>query len=307
VLSARDVLSEPYHRRHPGFRRLLTAALACVIAVMIPTRSHAGDESQPQVMLSLEDQAATVGDPVLRPAGLYVPAELGVSRPVPVLLALHGYSSNGEAIAARLRACAEQYGWLLVAPTMVYRDYFDPDQLRLDAQENLPEVHVILDRVRAAVSGFIVQPRLIVYGFSRGAQMAERFALLYPDEVAAVATLSAGSYTLPTSEDFQHNPLRFPFGVADLHQIGGAQFDWIAFSQIPFWVGVGAEDANPADTSRPWDPYEGRTRVDRARALVGHLESAELHIFSGAGHEETASMRASACAFLAAKAEAAVE
>jgi pimeloyl-ACP methyl ester carboxylesterase len=283
--------------------RLLAASLACVFAVIIPTRSQAGEESQPQVMLSLEDLAATVGNPILEPGGLYVPIQLGVSRPVPVLLALHGYSSSGEAIAGRLRTCADQYGWLLVAPSMAYRDYFDPDQLRLDAQENLPAVHVILDKVRAAVSGFVVQPRLIVYGFSRGAQMAERFALLYPHEVAAVAALSAGSYTLPTSEDFQHHPLRFPFGVADLNQIGGAQFDWIAFSQIPFWVGVGAEDANPADTSRPWDTYEGRTRVDRARTLVGGLPSAQLHIFSAAGHEETASMRASACAFLNAQAE----
>jgi hypothetical protein len=66
---------------------------------------------------------------------------------------------------------------------------------------------------------------------------------------------------------------------------------------------VGANDTNPAETSRAWDGYEGATRVDRARALVSTLQrlggSAELHVFGGAGHEETGTMRASACAFLA--------
>ena len=133
--------------------------------------------------------------------------------------------------------------------------------------------------------------------------MADRFSVLYPDEVAGVATLSAGSYTLPEQEDATHRPLLFPFGISDLSAVGTASFDQAAFSRIPFWVGVGANDTNPADTSRAWDAYEGQTGVERAQAFAAQVQgrggSVELHVFGGAGHEETGSMRLSACAFLA--------
>jgi hypothetical protein len=135
--------------------------------------------------------------------------------------------------------------------------------------------------------------------------MAHRFSLLYPREVAAVAVLSAGSYTLPEDADAGHSLLEFPFGVADLQRVAGGAFDPVAFSRIPFWIGVGGGDTNPADTARAWDPLEGRTRVERAQAFARQLQargvSTSLHIFGGAGHEETGAMRASACAFLAAR------
>jgi poly(3-hydroxybutyrate) depolymerase len=248
---------------------------------------------------------AQPGAPVLSRDGVYVPSRLDPSRPVHVLLALHGQSGNGPRIAHRLQGCAEQHGWLLIAPTMAYRDYLDPDQVRQDAEENLPRLHALLANLRARITGVPLQPGLLLYGFSRGAQMAHRFSLLYPREVAAVAVLSAGSYTLPEDEDPGHSPLEFPFGVADLQQVAGGAFDPVAFSRIPFWVGVGGADTNPADTARAWDQLEGRTRVERAQAFAQQLRargvSTSLHIFGGAGHEETGSMRASTCAFLAAQ------
>jgi len=243
------------------------------------------------------------GHPVLEANGVYLSANLDPSRPAPLLVALHGFSGSGGGIAGRLRSCADQYGWLVLAPTMAYRDYFDPSQLRSDAQENLPAVHALIDELRSGVSGFALQSKLLLYGFSRGAQMADRFSVLYPAEVAGVATLSAGSYTLPETEDATHRPLLFPFGISDLNAIATAPFDQAAFSRIPFWVGVGGNDTNPADTSRAWDTYEGQTRVERAQAFATQVQgqggSVELHVFGGAGHEETGSMRLSACAFLA--------
>ena len=222
-----------------------------------------------------------------------------------VLLALHGQAGDGGRMAHRLQGCAEQHGWLLIAPTMAYRNYLDPDQVRQDAEENLPRLHALLANVRAQIAGVYLQPDLLLYGFSRGAQMAHRFSLLYPSEVTAVAVLSAGSYTLPEDQDPSHSPLEFPFGVADLQRVAGGAFDPVAFGRIPFWIGVGGADTNPADTAPAWDQLEGRTRVERAQAFAQQLQargvSTSLHIFGGAGHEETGSMRASACAFLAAQ------
>ena len=260
--------------------------------------------SQPAVTLPTTDAPAQPGAPVLSQNGVYLPSGLDVSRPVPLLLALHGQAGSGPGIAQRLRPCADQYGWLLIAPTMAYRTYFDPDQVRLDAEQNLPQVHGLIARLRTQLAGVPLWDKLLLYGFSRGAQMAHRFTLAYPQEVAAVAALSAGSYTLPEDVDPAQTPLNFPYGVADLETVAGAPFDQAAFTRVPFWIGVGGADTNPADTARAWDQYEGRTRVERALSFAEQLQargaSVSLHVFGGVGHEETGTMRASACAFLAA-------
>lgn len=136
---------------------------------------------------------------------------------------------------------------------------------------------------------------------------ASNTAAAYPGEVAGVAALSGGSYTLPRVHDAEDHPLNFPFGVSDLDDIGFQPFDRAQFEEIPFWVGVGADDVNPSDTSRAWDGFEGITRVQRAEAFVGAVHSlngsAELHVFAHVGHDETAGMRAAACAFLRSVAE----
>ena len=280
--------------------------LACALLIAAASTWRAARApSQPVLSVPTTDAPAQPGAPVLSRDGVYAPSSLDPSRPIRVLLALHGQSGNGRRIAQRLQACAEQHGWLLVAPTMAYRNYLDPDQVRQDAEESLPRLHALLANLRSQITGVPLQPELLLYGFSRGAQMAHRFSLLYPREVAAVAVLSAGSYTLPEDEDPGHSPLEFPFGVADLQRVAGGAFDPVAFSRIPFWIGVGGADTSPADTARAWDQLEGRTRVERAQAFAQQLQargvSTSLHIFGGTGHEETGAMRASACAFLAAQ------
>jgi pimeloyl-ACP methyl ester carboxylesterase len=283
-------------------RSWLTATGAVLIgtAVMLTGVRPERADSQQMPALPTTEALAAPGSPVLNSSAVYVPAHVDGA---PVLLALHGQAGTGPGIAQRLRECAERNGWLLIAPTLAYRDFLDPDQVRQDGEENLPAVHALLDQVRAAM-GLQANPRVFVYGFSRGAQMAHLFAMTYPHEVLAVAALSAGSYTLPEDEDASHAPLDYPFGVADLESVTGESFDSDAFMKIPFWIGVGAADTNPLDIGRAWDPYEGQTRVERAQAFAAQLAAngaaVSVNMFSGVGHEETASMRAAACAFLAA-------
>lgn len=316
--------------RPPGCTRARGAALAVGLLALlvasgcgqvappsVPSRTASAAEMVPSSASALSaadaasllgsvatDTQAAPGEPRLARDGIYVPPTLDSSRPVQVLLALHGMGGSGPRITARLRDCADRLGWVVVAPTMAYRDYMDPEQLRLDDQQNLPWVQALLDRLRAAAGPLPLAEQVNVYGFSRGAQMAARLAMFYPESVAAVAALSGGSYTMPVRSapvNGQVQRAQFPFGVADLEKYSGEAFDTAAFTRVPFWIGVGAADTNSADTSRPWDVYEGRTRVERARRFSSTLEAmgvqVQLQLFSGAGHEETTAMRASACDF----------
>jgi pimeloyl-ACP methyl ester carboxylesterase len=135
-------------------------------------------------------------------------------------------------------------------------------------------------------------------GFSRGAQLAHRFALAHPDRTDEVAAFSAGTYTLPDRSQREI----LPFGTADMQAYLGHPLDLDALRQVHFLVGVGLLDANPSDLPRAWDPYEGSTRVQRASAFVGALQAngipAQLHVFAGVGHDLSAQMIAQGLAFL---------
>src|SRR5205085_11930421 len=180
---------------------------------------------------------------------VYVRAARGASptRPQQVLVALHGMGGNGEAFARDLVEQADQYGWLLVAPTIEYGNWTDPTQV---ASEDPKLIKALVDYVEQLpqMTGYPIRRQLLLLGHSRGAQLAHRFAEFRPDKVLAVAALSAGTYTLPTAAG-----LSFPYGVKDLAQYAGRAFDAARFGNVQFWVGVGGQDTNPADLPRQWD------------------------------------------------------
>jgi len=238
---------------------------------------------------------ALVGTPI---RSVYVRLPQGAStsdKPLQVLVALHGMGGNGEQFAQDLVEQADHYHWLIVAPTVAYGDWMDPSVV---AREDPILIQTLLEYVDQLpqTTGFAVRRQILLLGHSRGAQLAHRFAEFRPDRVLAVAALSAGTYTLPTSSN------SFPFGIRDLAQYAGRAFDAARFDGVQFWVGVGGQDTNPADLPRQWDTYEGTTRLQRAQAFEAAMQrmgaSSVLRVFGDAKHDVTGEMRTAACTFL---------
>jgi pimeloyl-ACP methyl ester carboxylesterase len=162
----------------------------------------------------------------------------------------------------------------------------------------------LLDALPAR-TGLRIRQRALLYGFSRGGQVAHRFALAYPQRVLGVATLAAGAYTLPVGEmtiDGQRRPLPLPYGTADLAQRLGEPVDPAALRRVAFWVAVGGNDSRDRDVPMAWTAYIGPNRLARARAFKAALDRmgvpATLAIFPGVDHREVPEMRAAATAFL---------
>ena len=220
------------------------------------------------------------------------------SGPARVLIALHGMSESGPVFAAPMLAQAELDGMVVVAPSFAYGDWTALSVAQEDLQLS-EQILALLDILPAETDGVPVstdQVRLI--GFSRGAQLAHRFALAHPERTNEVAIFSAGTYTLPDRSQREI----LPFGTTDMQAYLGHPLDLDALRQVHFLVGVGLLDANPGDLPRAWDPYEGSTRVQRASAFVGALQAdgipAEFHVFAGVGHDLSAEMIAQGLAFL---------
>lgn len=223
-------------------------------------------------------------------------------QPLRVLVALHGIGGDGKTFARNLTAAADRYGWVLVAPTIAYGDWMNPVQVAHEDAALIKWLSAYLSKLPTQTDRPI-DTGILLLGFSRGAQLAHRFAEAYPEQTVAVAAVSAGSYTLPQAAASDGTPLPFPFGVGDLPTTVGEVFEPSELQAVHFWVAVGTNDTNPADVPRQFDPYLGNDRLDRARAFVAALDrmhvAAELAVFPNLPHAFTSAMEGAAIAFLA--------
>jgi len=228
-------------------------------------------------------------------------------QPLRVFLALHGMGNQGNVFSQNLIKMADANNWVLVAPTFPYRDYFDPQQLMEDdiqlSKRLLDTLDVLPQRLNLKL-----YRQVLIYGYSRGAQLGHRFAYFYPERVKSVAVLSAGAYTMPTEKIASAKGTQivpFPYGVGDLQECVGRSVNWQALRRVSFWVGVGERDNQPSDVARAFDAYGGRTRVERAQSFKQALQNLGIEvylvIFPHVTHETTNDMRASALQFLRAE------
>lgn len=229
--------------------------------------------------------------------------------PLQVLVALHGMGGNGNNFGGVLADEADAHGWLIVAPTIRYGDWTNPE---LIAHEDPALIAWLADYLQTLTqrTGLPVQPKVLLFGHSRGAQLALRFTEINPNQVEGVAAVSAGTYTLPVSTDASSGQtLEFPYGIANLAQSdGGETFDAADFASVPIWIGVGGADNNTADVPAAWSPYIGSNRVARAQNFTSALQKigadVSLTVFPNTDHTLTQAMRQTGCAELA---EAAAE
>jgi predicted esterase len=286
------------------FRRLITwlppLVVIATLAMFAPGGVRAMAAPGPTPAMLRAAGAAQVQDVYVRPS-LAAPD----GQPLQVLIALHPMGGNGADFGNALSVQADAHGWLIVAPTINYGDWTDPVQI---SREDPSLIAWLSDYVGhlAARTGYTVHPRVLLFGYSRGAQLVLRFTEIHPEAVAGVSALSAGTYTLPFTHDANTGlPLPFPFGVGDLaHNVGGQAFDSPKFESVPIWVGVGSADSNEADVPDDWDEFIGPDRLSRAQAFTDALQrlgaDVALKVFPNTGHTLTDAMRRAGCDALAA-------
>lgn len=279
---------------------VVALVLACAdVSSRTPARVAPGSTVNYQVTLEGID-----GRRFEAPVMVYIPTSARATPPLTVLVALHPFGGTGPGIGQPLVPYAEREGWLLVAPTFVYRDWRDPEAVRQDDSEFLPGLHTILSDLETR-TGVALRDQMLLYGFSRGAQMAHRYALAYPESVAGVAAFSAGTYTLPKTtwkDGNRDSRLTYPFGVGDIDKYCGKPFDLQAVKNVRFLIGVGADDHAATDVPRNWDKYIGDCRLDRAQSFAQALRDAGVRVekveFPGTPHVETVAMRDTGVDFL---------
>ena len=89
-----------------------------------------------------------------------------------------------------------------------------------------------------------VNEKVFMNGFSASGTFANRFAILHPTVVRAVATGGVnGIPTFPTDR-WNDTTLRYPVGIADLKEIADVEFDETAYKRVSQYIYMGALDDN---------------------------------------------------------------
>lgn len=117
-----------------------------------------------------------------------------------------------------------------------------------------------------AQNGVQIKEKIFLEGTSAGAHFTNRFALIHPELVRAVASGAInGLPTLPVSA-FGGQTLRYPVGIADLKDLTGADFDLEDYRKVAQFIFMGAKDTN--DTLPHADCYEP-CDADLIRSVLG--------------------------------------
>lgn len=196
----------------------------------------------------------------------------------PVLVALHGISRNAAEIATRFATHPAFAGMTVIAPLFTREGFGQYQQLEIRTPgQTRADVGLLALLDDLAAQGMVrAGQRFHLFGFSGGAQMAHRFAMLHPQRVERLCIVSAGWYCLPRTD------LAWPYGIGD--GSGGAMVG-PGFLEIPTTVIVGNRDTR-VDSSVRQEPlitdHQGRNRLRRARSFVRAIAERAAQEASGA-------------------------
>ncbi len=137
------------------------------------------------------------------------------------------------------------------ADALVYTHALDDDSLdiaagpleRLDMQL-LAMVDDALARIRDI--GIEIEDDIVITGFSASATFANRFSMIHPGRVAALAVGGFSGLLMLPVEQLGVTRLPYPLGLADFETRFGAAFDRDRWQAIPQFAFMGRDDRNDA-------------------------------------------------------------
>lgn len=103
-----------------------------------------------------------------------------------------------------------------------------------------------------------IRPQALFNGFSASGSFVNRFALLHPDRVRAVAGGGLNGILMLPVREVRGVTLKYPLGVADFAKMTGAPFQGEQYRQVPQFFYMGALDHN--DASLYADAYSKQER-----------------------------------------------
>ena len=166
----------------------------------------------------------------------------------------------------------------------------------------------MIDDARANLK---VEPEVLLEGFSASGSFVDRFTMLHPERVRAVAVGSPGGWPIAPLAQLDADELTWPVGISDVAKLTGKPVELGALKKVSWLFFLGAVDMNDAVPFR--DSFSaadqalifrrfGKTPVSRwKQAEQLHKRAgldAKFKLYPGTGHQVSAEMEKDIAAFL---------
>jgi hypothetical protein len=101
-------------------------------------------------------------------------------------------------------------------------------------------------RLRLAEKGIQTKGEFLLTGFSASGTFVNRFTLIHPDKVFAVAAGGMNGFLMIPADSLEDEALIYPLGTHDFRQMFGRDFQYELFIQTPQFYFMGESDENDA-------------------------------------------------------------
>ncbi|MCF8303355.1 MAG: hypothetical protein K9I94_08800 [Bacteroidales bacterium] len=147
--------------------------------------------------------------------------------------------------------------------------------------------------------GFTVNDKLLMTGFSASGTFANRFSLIHPEHLQAVAAGGLNGLLMLPADELNGVALNYPVGIMDFDSLCGKKFNIDAFKKLPQFLFAGELDDNDAiPYDDAFDESERKVifevlgkemfpkRWNKCRELYHKFQiNAEIKSYPGVGHE----------------------
>ena len=226
------------------------------------------------------------------PYYLFIPHGVDVNKPLHLLVEpcnsgtttdnfkSHDQKAKGLAEASHANQIAKKLKVPLLVPVFprpggdlwhIYTHALDRDTL-LIKDGDLQRIDLQLIKMIAHTQRFLqhnnvkVKKKVFMNGFSASGTFTNRFAILHPRVVRAVATGGVNSIPTFPTDRWKGTPMRYPVGIADVKEIAGLDFDEAAYEKVSQYIYMGAFDDN--DTVPYRDAYD-EVDAELVKNLIG--------------------------------------
>lgn len=327
---------EKAERNHRGFLAFALFIVLCPGLVIIIAAS-AGEKEFPMADGHLIRVAADTARGFHYPYFLFIPDRIGRHSPQVLVVQPNNtgtcsddfqiHESEAKSVATRRfylgNYVARELSIPLLVPVfprakknwLMYTHALDRETMQADQdlkRIDLQLLAMIADSKQKLFSrGISIQDRFFMTGFSASATFVNRFSLIHPDNVRALACGGLNGILMLPLKSHQGQTLPYPLGVADFETLFNKSFDLKHFSQVPQFIFMGTLDTN--DATRYADAYNREESALIFRVLGEEMmpnrwqRCLEIYIekgvqlngrtFSKLGHEKTEDIKKEICAF----------
>jgi polyhydroxybutyrate depolymerase len=213
-----------------------------------------------------------------RPFRMYVPSSYRAGSAVPLVVALHGYSSSAVKIEAyfRLATQSDRRGFLYATPDgrtdHSGNQYWNATDACCDFDDSGVDDSAYLSQLIAAVRRAYSVNRVFLIGHSNGAFMAIRMACEHADQITAIVGLNGAMWNDAT----RCRPSR-PVSFLDIRSTAD---DTIRYGGGYNGPGYRARYPSAATTDEDWRGFDRCQEPDAGRSLdiVTNLAGAETDV-----------------------------